>query len=939
LPTQRIIAIPDPSGPSYHQVLMAKSSDGLAWQTDGKVIIDQASVPGGVRLPDGRLIIYAVDGSGLGGQGLVYAESNDEGKSWTCGKVNIQGADPDVVLLPDGKIRVYYVEFPFGPGQPPADPAKTDKPNQIKSAISSDGKNFTVEEGVRLEGIAYTDPDVIRVGNEWFMYVSTGTTAWAARSDDGLAFKLIGKVNETGAVSGSYIFPDGTIRHYFCGKGGIASAISAYGASVWKEEAGVRLPFNPSFKSLCDPSVISDGKGGYLMFYKIQPSSERPGSPPPGGQPTQPPPGGSLQPGNQIKVEPVKSAYKTTQAKRSGWFVTGQKADLMLSGIDFNKTGGPLLFNHPGGIASDGTRLLLADRNNNRVLIWKQLPTGNVAPDLVLGQKDFDSNNPGTGLDQLNWPTGVSAGGNKLVVADSYNNRILIWTGFPTKNGQSADLVIQNREGDPRLNIVWPWGVWTDGEKLAVSATGSRMVLLWNTFPSRNEQPADIVLRGDLGTPRHITSNGHNLIVGDHNAFGRPGQQSKTGNFFWKTWPTKDDQPPDFFMSLMPPDDVWHRIGSIEGTWLKGEFTDDGKLIMLADHLFVWNSFPQNESDEPDIVVGTSPGFSFRGGDGGGVTIAGGKIYVGSYNGNKIVGYKSIPQSRDAKPDLAIGSSDVEANTLETNFFITNPVPATDGQSLFVSSDFDRKLYVWKALPDESGAHPDFVYSLPDGPWDNALWGETLVLAGRKTVYLWSKLPRNGELPAVTFQDRIGSVRFQEIKGVALDGQYFYLADRQANKVYIWKGIPTENPEPAFTLSVDKPTRLFSDGKYLAVTATEAGPEEKIIIFRVDRLSAGGDAVRVRGNFNLPEGVLIAQGHLLVADTSFNRVQVWTKIEDAMAGKMPDVILGATDLNDTTPEIGQDKLFWPAALAFDGGYLWVAEFKFSGRLLRFSVRE
>jgi len=274
LPTQRIIAIPDPNGPSYHQALMARSSDGLTWQTDGTVIIDQASVPEGLRLPDGRLILYAVDGSGLGGPGLVFAESKDEGKTWTCGKVDIQGADPDVLLLPDGRIRVYYVEFPFGPGQPPADPSKADKPNRIQSAISTDGKKFTVEEGIRLEGIAYTDPDVIQVGDAWFMYVSTGTTAWAARAPDGLTFKLIGKVNETGAVSGSYVFPDGRIRHYFCGKGGIASAVSADGGSVWKEEPGIRIATNPSYGALCDPAVISDGKGGYFMFYKIQPVSQ-----------------------------------------------------------------------------------------------------------------------------------------------------------------------------------------------------------------------------------------------------------------------------------------------------------------------------------------------------------------------------------------------------------------------------------------------------------------------------------------------------------------------------------------------------------------------------------------------------------------------------------------------------------------------------------------
>ena len=54
--------------------------------------------------------------------------------------------------------------------------------------------------------------------------------------------------------------------------------------------------------------------------------------------------------------------------------------------------------------------------------------------------------------------------------------------------------------------------------------------------------------------------------------------------------------------------------------------------------------------------------------------------------------------------------------------------------------------------------------------------------------------------------------------------------------------------------------------------------------------------------------------------------------------KQADVILGAENLDEITPEIGHDKLFSPAGLAFDGSFLWVGEFKFSGRILRFSIQ-
>lgn len=83
---------------------------------------------------------------------------------------------------------------------------------------------------------------------------------------------------------------------------------------------------------------------------------------------------------------------------------------------------------------------------------------------------------------------------------------------------------------------------------------------------------------------------------------------------------------------------------------------------------------------------------------------------------------------------------------------------------------------------------------------------------------------------------------------------------------------------------------------------------------------------------------IVYDGILFIADTDFNIVLVWKDIDDATAGKRVDVILGEKNLKDVKPEIGKDKLFWPAGMAFDGRFLWVGEFKFSGRLLRFSVK-
>ena len=653
---------------------------------------------------------------------------------------------------------------------------------------------------------------------------------------------------------------------------------------------------------------------------------------------------------SQATAEFVNSSYRVARGVLSGWFETGQAASIMLSGVDLNNSGGPLLFNHPGGIATDGTRLLLADTRNNRILIWNTLPDGDDAPDLVLGQKNFLTNNPGTGLNQLNWPVGVATDGTHVMVVDTENDRILIWNSFPRENAQAAEIVLISDRFVPKRNFGWPWAIWTNGEKMGVAAPRAG-ILLWNTIPTQHDQPADIsIVLDDFGTPRTIGSDGTNLLIGDHNALA-----GKPATFFWSSFPTQDNQPYDFYMkdpaSIGREYSLPSQGGGERGQVLWGPtFTADGKLLTLGGaRFYVWDAFPQDALDGPDVILGDT--YALWGGDGSAVAVAGETVYLSLSNDNKIAGFHFVPISQNAVPDFTIGSPDIDTNTLTTNFFITNPVPVTNGQNLFVSSDFDATLSVWKQLPDESGAKPDIIYRNIPHFWDNALFGDTLALAGKKDVWIWDTLPLDGEMPARKFEGSIGNVTLQSLAGVALDGTYFYLADEATNEVHVWEGIPDEASNPKFSLTVNRPGRLSSDGTYLAITQTH---DHSIAIFRVEDLSSSAQAValitgpgaeetsesstRSHRRFNLPATAHLAQGHLFVADRTFHRVVVWRDIEDAISGALADVVLGESDLSDITPEIGRDKVFWPGAPAFGGGYLWLGENKFSGRILRFDVK-
>jgi len=282
---------------------------------------------------------------------------------------------------------------------------------------------------------------------------------------------------------------------------------------------------------------------------------------------------------------------------------------------------------------------------------------------------------------------------------------------------------------------------------------------------------------------------------------------------------------------------------------------------------------------------------------------------------------------------------------------MSNPVPVSNGTSLFASSDFDNRLFVWKNLPDSSAAPPDVVYhfcwysseeagnrSGCEGlfsPWDNTLHGDTFALAGRDRLMIWTELPLEGNLPEYDFEGGVGNVSFEELTGVAMDDTYFYVADKRANLVYVWAGIPDGTHEPVATLPASQPTRLSSDGTWLAVNSTMGHGAQ---LYRVDQIATSGapSAVGGSGTFNLPEGTTVDNGHLFVADTGNSQLLVWRNVSDAIAGRSADAILGASGASDTQPEISRNQMFWPAAASFDGDYLWVGERKFSGRLIRFS---
>ncbi|HEX3878089.1 MAG TPA: IPT/TIG domain-containing protein [Bryobacteraceae bacterium] len=314
----------------------------------------------------------------------------------------------------------------------------------------------------------------------------------------------------------------------------------------------------------------------------------------------------------------------------------------------------------PTAVASDGVHLVVADTNHNRILIWNHIPTTNNAPaDVVIGQPNFNTSTvPTNGVPtakSVNGPQGVWIQNGRLYVADTQNNRVLIYNRIPTTNGVAADVVLgqpnfttfvqvdiaQQNTSATATNMLNPVSVTSDGTHLFVTDLGFNRILIWNSIPATNAQAADVEI-------------------------GQPDMNSGVPNYAFNV------SYPDALVNSTP------------------NFTESPVLCSVS------NGTDANGNATYPLVcnyVLNFPRFALSDGT---------RLFVADGGNDRILEYKTIPTQNAAAADIILGQvgGSVDQATDAADSVNTPTSLAFDGTNLYAADPYNRRITVYTVAPN-----------------------------------------------------------------------------------------------------------------------------------------------------------------------------------------------------------------------------------------------
>ena len=461
---------------------------------------------------------------------------------------------------------------------------------------------------------------------------------------------------------------------------------------------------------------------------------------------------------------------------RAYYLETNQSADVVIGQVDFTHNSAnqgqlnPLAntLKNPRGVSICRDKLIILDKNNNRVLIYNSIPTSNNASaDVVIGQSNFESNSAGTLINKLSAPNNVYCYGDKLFIVDSGNNRVLIYNSIPTSNNASADVVIgqvdfnsgqanQGNASNPSANsLQTPSAVWVNNEKLFIADSYNYRLLIYNSIPTSNNASADVVIgqvdfnariynepsANKLRYVDAVWSDGAKLIVDD-------AQNNRV--LIFNNIPNGNYASADIVIGQVDLNsNISYPINSNTVVNARGIYSDGTRLFLADNHrIIVFNNVPTSNNASADVVIGQVDFTHNSANQGGAVdestlNIVAGifaddrRLIVSDYSNNRVLIYNFKINAPIILNPQTLSSTSIRWNftdndTIETGFKLY------DNSNNLVSTNSTANL----SYIDETNLSPNTQYS---GRYVKAYnnGGESSTSQSASSIYTFAPTPTN----------------------------------------------------------------------------------------------------------------------------------------------------------------------------------------------------
>lgn len=557
----------------------------------------------------------------------------------------------------------------------------------------------------------------------------------------------------------------------------------------------------------------------------------------------------------------------------------------------------------PVGVALYGSgasiRIYIADKDFNRVLVYGEITSNGQNALYVLGQTDFISSTSGLSQSTLASPSGVDVGSTgKVYVADSNNNRIMVWTSAIAGSGQAANVVLgqtwfySNGEGVSSTAVSHPQDVSVDAsERLFAADTGNNRVLVWSSVGSSG-QAATIVLgqsnftSNTKGTsasresaPSAIEAKGsqffvadtsNNRIVGYASSISTSGQSA---NFVLGQL-TSDDQIDFYGNAANNPQDTGlssPSAASVDPINHRLFVSDTGNNRVLIYNLSAANVLIDKSAD---IVLGQTSFSQVASNQGGAVNantlsgptglfydITNNRLYISDTNNNRVLVYTSPITTSGQDADLVLGQTNMTVNTART---ARNGLASPEGvavntstNKLAIADRDNNRVLIWDSAPLSNGQNASYVVG--QSSFTGASFG-------------------------------VSASALHAPQGVAFDSNdgRMYVADSDNNRVLLWSTAVTANNQAA--------TYVLGQSNF-----TSSSPQ----------------AVNSSSLLN-PQRVSVNQssGVVYVADTGHNRGMVFTTPISAN-NQAATRVMGQPDFSSSTGLTSQTGLSMPNSVVAD----------------------